>query len=83
VFRFGESDAQSSLALNQLHLHLLQLFSQHARLLHPLKGGCLPIHVRSRSCAPALSQPLPQTPLVLSLLLVLPPPPLLLRAPLR
>jgi hypothetical protein len=43
----------------------------------------LPIHVRRPSCAPALSQPLPQTPLLLSLLLLLPPPPLLLRAPLR
>jgi len=76
----GESSLAFCLELNQLHLHLLQRFSQHARLLHPLKGGSLqclrpphPLPLRRHSRAPP--HPLAQRPPLLLL-------PLLLRAPL-
>ncbi len=74
--------ARASLAFDQLHLHLLQLFSQDASLFHPLKSGSLPflrppppvpLSLRRNSCA--TTRPLTLRPLLLML-------PLLLRAPL-
>jgi len=79
---FGVLGSAFRLQLNQLHLHLLQRLSQHARLLHPLKGGSLPflrppppvpLGRHSRAAAPPF--PLSLRPLLLLL-------PFLLRAPL-
>ena len=80
VFSFHNGHSRIPLrpGLYQLHLHLLQRFSQHARLLHPLKGGSLPSllrHVPLRRHSRAAGRP----PALKRMLLLLP---LLLRAPL-
>ncbi len=65
-------NAVSSPALNQLRLHLLQLVSLHARMLHHLNGGRLHfimrpvgVHLHRHSCAPAPMHPLALRPLPL------------------